>query len=114
MRFPDRSIFLPSVLVTNGFHDLRAISIAKKTGYENVSSVPARTLMPVGIHYTVRKFFGMVEFILKFFLKKPFKTASKRKSPASLSIRKTGINPSPEFGSVYTKYQNSIGPEGSS
>ena len=53
-------------IVTNGFHELRAMSIAKEVGYENVSSVPARTLMPVGIHYTVREFFGMVEFYLKY------------------------------------------------
>ncbi|WP_196808834.1 ElyC/SanA/YdcF family protein [Butyrivibrio sp. FC2001] len=52
-------------IVTNGFHELRALSIANEVGYENVSSVPAVTLMPVGIHYTVREFFGMVEFYLK-------------------------------------------------
>ena len=55
-------------IVTNGFHELRALSIAKDIGYENVSSVPAVTLMPVGIHYTVREFFGMVEFYLKQYL----------------------------------------------
>lgn len=53
-------------IITNGFHELRAMSIAKKVGYENVSSVPAKTLMPVGIHYTVREFFGMLEFYLKY------------------------------------------------
>ncbi len=55
-------------IVTNGFHELRAMSIAKEVGYENVSSVPAKTLMPVGIHYTVREFFGMVEFYLKYII----------------------------------------------
>jgi protein-S-isoprenylcysteine O-methyltransferase Ste14/uncharacterized SAM-binding protein YcdF (DUF218 family) len=55
-------------IVTNGFHELRALSIAKNIGYENVSSVPAVTLMPVGIHYMVREFFGMVEFYLKQYL----------------------------------------------
>ena len=53
-------------LVTNGFHELRALSIAKEAGFENVSSVPAITLMPVGIHYIVREFFGMVEFYIKY------------------------------------------------
>jgi uncharacterized SAM-binding protein YcdF (DUF218 family) len=53
-------------IITNGFHELRAMSIAKKAGYENVSPVPAVTLMPVGIHYTVREFFGMLEFYLKY------------------------------------------------
>ena len=52
-------------IVTNGFHELRALSIAKREGYENVSSVPARTLFPVGIHYVVREFFGMTEFYMK-------------------------------------------------
>lgn len=52
-------------IVTNGFHELRAMSIARQTGYKNVYSVPAKTLMPVGIHYTVREFFGMVEFYIK-------------------------------------------------
>lgn len=52
-------------IVTNGFHELRALSIAKRVGYENATSVPAVTLMPVGIHYTVREFFGMVEYYIK-------------------------------------------------
>lgn len=55
-------------IVTNGFHELRALSIAKEAGFENVSSVPAITLMPVGIHYIVREFFGMVEFYIKYSL----------------------------------------------
>ncbi len=53
-------------IITNGFHELRAMSIAEHTGYNNVHSVPAVTLMPVGIHYTVREFFGMVEFYVKY------------------------------------------------
>ncbi|MCR5770679.1 MAG: YdcF family protein [Butyrivibrio sp.] len=53
-------------VITNGFHECRAMSIAKSVGYENVYSVPAQTLFPVGIHYTVREFFGMVEFYLKY------------------------------------------------
>ena len=53
-------------IVTNGFHELRAMSIANEVGYENVHSVPAQTLFPVGIHYCVREFFGMVEFYVKY------------------------------------------------
>ena len=52
-------------IVTNGFHELRAMSIAKREGYKNVSSVPAKTLFPCGIHYVVREFFGMTEFYIK-------------------------------------------------
>lgn len=53
-------------IVTNGFHELRAMSIAREVGYKNVYSVPARTLFPVGIHYCVREFFGMMEFYVKY------------------------------------------------
>lgn len=53
-------------IVTNGFHELRAMSIAREVGYQNVYSVPARTLFPVGIHYCVREFFGMMEFYVKY------------------------------------------------
>ena len=49
-------------IISNGFHEYRAMSIARNVGYNNVHSVPAVTLFPVGIHYTVREFFGMVEF----------------------------------------------------
>lgn len=51
-------------IVTNGFHIWRSVSIAKSQGHENVSGVPAKTLMPVGIHYTVREFFGYVKWRL--------------------------------------------------
>ena len=53
-------------IVTNGFHELRSMTIAEHTGYKNASPVPAMTLMPVGIHYVVREFFGMVELYLKY------------------------------------------------
>lgn len=46
-------------LVTNGFHMLRARLIALTQGHR-VSSVSARTLFPVGIHYMFREFFGIV------------------------------------------------------
>ena len=49
-------------IVTNSFHIWRAVAIANSQGYENVSGVPAKTLMPVGIHYVVREFFGYVKW----------------------------------------------------
>lgn len=51
-------------IVTNGFHIWRSVSIAKSQGHENVSGVPAKTLMPVGIHYIVREFFGYLKWKL--------------------------------------------------
>ncbi|MBR6257560.1 MAG: YdcF family protein [Lachnospiraceae bacterium] len=52
-------------IITNSFHEYRAMCIAQNAGYKNVSKVPATTLLPVGIHYVVREFFGVVEFMLK-------------------------------------------------
>ncbi len=52
-------------IVTNSFHECRALAIARKAGFEDVQPVPATTLLPVGIHYVVREFFGMTEFYLK-------------------------------------------------
>ena len=59
--------FIPSKncrvgVVTNSFHVWRSLQIAKSQGCENVSGVPAKTLMPVGIHYVVREFFGYVKW----------------------------------------------------
>lgn len=51
-------------IVTNGFHIWRSVSIAESQGCENVSGVPAKTLMPVGIHYVVREFFGFLKWKL--------------------------------------------------
>ena len=53
-------------IVTNGFHEYRAMILAKQKGYENASPVPAVTLFPVGIHYVVREFFGVMECWLKY------------------------------------------------
>ena len=53
-------------IITNGFHELRAMMIAESVGYKNAHSVPAITLMPVGIHYVVREFFGMMEYYIKY------------------------------------------------
>ena len=52
-------------IITNGFHELRAMTLAESIGYKNVHSVPSITLMPVGIHYVVREFFGMMEYYIK-------------------------------------------------
>ena len=51
-------------IVTNGFHIWRSVSIAKSEGYDHVSGVPAKTLMPVGIHYVVREFFCYLKWKL--------------------------------------------------
>ena len=47
-------------VVTSSFHLYRAIRIAELQGYK-VFPVPAKTLLPLGIHYTVREFFAIVE-----------------------------------------------------
>lgn len=51
-------------VVTNGFHIYRARLIAKEQGRDDVYGIPAQTLFPVGIHYVVREFFGVVQLIL--------------------------------------------------
>jgi len=57
-------------IVTNGYHEYRAILIAQKEGFKNVHAISAITLMPVGIHYIVREFFGIVkEWLIDFWLK---------------------------------------------
>ncbi len=53
-------------IITNGFHEYRALLIAKHAGYTNVHTVPATTLLPVGIHYLVREFFGVVQCMVKY------------------------------------------------
>ncbi len=59
---PDASVGI----ITNSFHEYRAMLIADHTGYRNVHTVPATTLLPVGIHYMVREFFGVVEQMIKY------------------------------------------------
>ena len=51
-------------IVSNGFHEHRAMLIAGQAGYKNVTPVPATTLLPVGVHYIVREFFGVVSLYL--------------------------------------------------
>lgn len=57
---PDASVGI----ITNGFHEYRAKLIAEDVGYTNISPVPAVTLFPVGIHYTVREFLGVMHYIV--------------------------------------------------
>ena len=52
-------------VVTNGFHEYRAMLFAQKAGFHNLCSVPAKTLLPIGIHYTVREFFGVVSLVVR-------------------------------------------------
>lgn len=53
-------------IITNSFHEYRAMMIADRTGFRDVHTVPATTLLPVGIHYMVREFFGVVEQMVKY------------------------------------------------
>ncbi len=52
-------------IITNSFHEYRAGIIAKDVGFTNAYSVPATTLMPVGIHYMLREFFGVVRLFME-------------------------------------------------
>ncbi len=63
---PDTSVGI----VSNGFHEYRAMMIADHTGYKNAHPIPAKTLFPVGLHYTVREFFGVCELMIKY--QKPY------------------------------------------
>ena len=49
-------------IVTNSFHIYRALLIAHAQGHDNVFGIPATTLLPLGIHYTVREFFGVLKY----------------------------------------------------
>ena len=57
-------------IISNGFHEYRAMMIADHTGYKNAYPIPAKTLFPVGLHYTVREFFGVCELMFKY--QKPY------------------------------------------
>jgi len=50
-------------VLTNGFHIYRARLIARQQGHYTYG-VPAVTLFPIGIHYTVREFFGLLFLFL--------------------------------------------------
>ena len=51
-------------IVSSTYHLFRAKLIAKSLGRE-VSPVPARTYAILGVHYTVREYFAVVEFLMK-------------------------------------------------
>ena len=53
-------------IITNSFHEYRAGLIAKEAGYKETYSVPAVTLFPVGIHYMLREFFGVVRLWMEY------------------------------------------------
>ena len=53
-------------IITNSFHEYRAGLIAREAGYEDMYSVPAATLFPVGIHYMLREFFGVVRLWMEY------------------------------------------------
>ena len=53
-------------IITNSFHEYRAGLIADEAGYDKVYSVPAVTLFPVGIHYMLREFFGVVRLWMEY------------------------------------------------
>ena len=51
-------------VVSDGYHLFRASLIAEQYG-RSVSPIPSRTLLPLGIHFTVREYFAVVEQLLK-------------------------------------------------
>lgn len=48
-------------ILSNGFHIYRATLLAKKLGHENVTGISTKTLLPVGLHYVIREFFGVIQ-----------------------------------------------------
>lgn len=50
-------------ILTNSFHLYRAEKIAEAEGYQDVHGLAGVTLMPMGIHYVVREFFGIVRLM---------------------------------------------------
>lgn len=51
-------------VVTSSFHIFRAVETGRLMGVE-LSPIPAKSLLPLGIHYTVREFFAVVKSELK-------------------------------------------------
>ena len=51
-------------IISNSYHLYRACRIAEENGYK-VSAIPAVTLLPLGIHYTVREFFAVAQMDLR-------------------------------------------------
>lgn len=55
-------------IVTSSFHIYRALRITELQGYK-ACGVPAVTYIPLGIHYTVREFFGVVQLEVQNYFK---------------------------------------------
>lgn len=51
----------PILVVTNNFHMYRAMQIAKKAGFENVSGAPSGTYVYLFPHYMVREFCAILK-----------------------------------------------------
>lgn len=51
----------PVLVVTNNFHMYRAIQIAKKAGFENISGAPSGTYIYLFPHYMVREFCAIIK-----------------------------------------------------
>lgn len=51
-------------IISNGFHIYRATLLAEMLGHENVTGISTKTLLPVGLHYVVREFFGVVQLMV--------------------------------------------------
>ncbi len=51
----------PVLVVTNNFHMYRAMQIAQKAGYENVSGAPSGTYIYLFPHYMVREFCAILK-----------------------------------------------------
>ena len=52
-------------IITSSFHEYRAGLIAEREGYKDIYSIPADSVFPMGIHYTVREFFGVVYLLIR-------------------------------------------------
>ena len=52
-------------VVTSSFHLFRAMLAARQAGRPDISGIPARTLLPLGIHYTVREAFAVVKLLVQ-------------------------------------------------
>ena len=51
-------------VISNNFHIYRAVRTAELQGHR-VFGIPAKSLLPLGIHYTVREFFAVVQLELE-------------------------------------------------
>ncbi|MBQ3600054.1 MAG: YdcF family protein [Lachnospiraceae bacterium] len=52
------------LIVSNSFHVYRAVNIAKKLGYENINSLPAKTDKIMCVHYYAREILAVLKYKL--------------------------------------------------